>query len=477
MSEFQIINGTFVISIDLMNYFNTILTYYENLISNDCSTKSIELQISKWIISTNPKISYNLERRSNMSILRQMDRSCNDIATFKKIYHSYFITNELLMLVQRVIDRYTVDASIIKKAFENLLPIIKLLYKIESITTLSSPKVFFVDKIRTVGSFIRNSFFDIIYRELYFAYLIEQRDCELLTSTSNISVQTSSVVCAKEHNSVNLLDDDIPSLVLNKYLTRIDDINSIRSVDKKLYEHYNSKTLRIIAILNLKQIVNKFFMLNIEEFTKAITLCGAIVAGSLVAQCFYGGIDSVIVESDCDLYVSESADWSSLLDLIIKSGYKLCNEDPIPQLTDSYFHSEQVFYRFNSNILSVVNYQNEARRKIQIITVSYPAKSFSTFEFGQFVVSTYDLTFLKNFYDGTNLYTYDFKGIVTKRGSVTPYVQIKCAVSDAIFVDGVILSKWYRAVTATIIRCLKYQKRGFIITHVPDFSLVTELGI
>jgi len=108
-------------------------------------------------------------------------------------------------------------------------------------------------------------------------------------------------------------------------------------------------------------------------------------------------------------------------------------------------------YRFNSNTLSVLSYQNDARRKIQIITVRYPAFEFSTFEFGQFVVSTYDLKFLKNFYDGTTLYTYDFKGTVTKRGSVTPYVQTKCAVTDATTIDGVTLSKWYRAVTATIV--------------------------
>jgi len=68
--------------------------------------------------------------------------------------------------------------------------------------------------------------------------------------------------------------------------------------------------------------------------------------------------------------------------------------------------------------------------------------------------------------------------VLLQRGAalVTPYVQIKCAVTDATTIDGVTLSKWYRAVTATIIRCLKYQKRGFTIAHVPDFSLVTEFG-
>jgi len=568
MSAFQIINGTFVVGTNLMNFFNIILMYYEILISNDCSTESIELLISKWTTSANLEeeshvrsINYSLQRKSNEIMFKHMDESCSNITTFKRIYQS-FLTNELLLLVQKVIDMYIIDAIIVKKALENLLPIIKLLCKIESITTLSSPRIFFVDKIRTIGNFIRNSWFHIIYREIYLAYLVQQRDCQLLRNSSDScvshsvvyadvctpqtrtetvaansettiltrlhflgtggrigedlvqreedadlasaisssilesykdlnhdgtipqdkksypqSLEASEVMTTGYHSNINFVQYDIPSVVLNAYITNIDDINSIRSVSKSLLEHYSIKTMTNIAILNLSQILNKCFMLNTDKFTEAIISCGAVVAGSLVAQSFYGGMDSVLTESDCDLYIAENTDCSSLLDVIITSGYKLCNEDPLPEMTDSHFFSSEVSYRFNSNIISVSNYENNARKKIQVITVRQPATALSTFEFGKFVVSTYDLTFLKNFYDGINLYTYDFIGIVTKKGSVTPFVQTKIAISDAVTVNAITLSTWYRALTATIIRCLKYQKRGFTIDNVPDLSLVTELRI
>ena len=141
------------------------------------------------------------------------------------------------------------------------------------------------------------------------------------------------------------------------------------------------------------------------------------------------------------------------------------------------FYSDDVPYISNASILLVENYKNKVGRKVQIIKIRTPADVLTTFDFGRFVVHSYDLTFLKNFFDGINLYTADFVGVVRKVGSVTLFAKSACTVNELTAQHYELLSNWYRSITFTIIRCLKYQQRGFYIDNVPETSLVTELGI
>jgi len=92
-------------------------------------------------------------------------------------------------------------------------------------------------------------------------------------------------------------------------------------------------------------------------------------------------------------------------------------------------------------------------------------------------VNDYDLTFLQNFFYGSNLHTNDFHGVVKKTGSVTTFVRTACTVNVSTAKNPELLRNWYRSITVTTIRCLKYQQRGFQIDGVPELSLVTELGI
>jgi len=230
----------------------------------------------------------------------------------------------------------------------------------------------------------------------------------------------------------------------------------------------------------------KFFMINADELTKALLSCNAILGGSIVAQSFHGDAETVFKTSDANFYVPVKSDSTALEDLILSSGYELYTTDlPLSLLhnhlatnyMDSYFYSADVSYKLSSNILLVSNYKNDFGVKIQIIKVQCPADVKTTFDFGQFVVNDYDLTFLQNFFDGSNLYTNDFNGVVKKTGSVTALVRTACTVDVSTAKNPELLTTWYRSITATIIRCLKYQQRGFLIDGVPEFSLVTELGI
>jgi hypothetical protein len=137
MSVFQVVDGYFFIKKEFMSIIDMALHHYEVLVSNRCSTDIIELQINSWIRSTAENDLDIMDSKSNYQRLKLMDPVCNDIATFKFVYHDSFIVNQCLLLIQKLIDNYPNDGDILKKALLNLLPIIRLLCEIQSISIIS----------------------------------------------------------------------------------------------------------------------------------------------------------------------------------------------------------------------------------------------------------------------------------------------------------------------------------------------------
>jgi hypothetical protein len=274
MSIFQIVNNYFIIKLDFIDNINAVLTHYKNLIQNRCSTDSIDLLISNWTKSTAENNPGKWNNISQLQLLKLMDPICDNITTFKNIYHTTYITNQGLKLLQILIDKYAVDATIVKNALLNLLPIVKLLCEIDSVTTLSWHRLVFKKKMMNIDRFINLRIHDIIFREVYFAYLIQQRDSKLLSRPKCSTTTSILATCANQNTNVNLLDGVFPNLILHPYITEMGDINCIRSVNKDLYLHYNSEVMKGIAVQNLKDIVTKFFMINADEFATALLSCG-----------------------------------------------------------------------------------------------------------------------------------------------------------------------------------------------------------
>ena len=48
----------------------------------------------------------------------------------------------------------------------------------------------------------------------------------------------------------------------------MDEINNIRSINSDLYHHYNSTTMKRIALRNLKTFVSSFFKINVDELSE-----------------------------------------------------------------------------------------------------------------------------------------------------------------------------------------------------------------
>jgi len=471
---------------DVIDLIDSFLSRYLILIDNKRSTDSIDLVLNNWTTSTAENNPSELNNKAMLAWFKLEDETFDDFTSFNIIYFDTYIKYRALRLLQKLIDEYAVDSNIIKNALLKLIQTLFLYSGVSCTKTISSHRLPFIKKMDNIGRFFQSYGCKIIYRELYIAYLVEQRDKHPLSYPRLYS--TANSVCAVEGTPVDLLSNDFPNVILNSYITNIYDINNIRVLNKKLFNHYNAETMTKVAIQNLKNIVTKFFMISADELTKALLSCSAIIGGSIVTQSFYGGAETVFKTSDANFYVPVQSDSTVLEDLVLNSGYELYTTDlPLTILfnpdnidddyINSYYYTNSVSDVYSSSILLVNKYKNTFGKKIQIIKVQSPADVETTFEFGQFVVNHYDLTFLQNFFDGSNLYTYDFHGIVKKTGSVTALVRKACTVNVSTAKYPKLLKKWYRSITATTIRCLKFQQRGFQIDSIPELSLVNELGI
>jgi len=478
MSIFQKVNNYFLLKSETIEEISALLTHYKTLINNRRSTDSIDLQINKWTKSTAENNPENLNNKASLAWLKLKDGMCDDITSFSTTYFDTFIKYTGLSLLQGLIDKYAIDANIVKNALLNLIQIVKLLSEIDSIRTIPWHRLVFKKKMDNIAGFINSKMHDFIYREVYIAYLVQQRDSKLLNHPRLYSTNSVVAVCKKNVTKVMLLSNNMENMILHPYITKMDDINCIRLVSKDLYLHYNSETMKGIAVQNLKDIINNFFMINVDEFTTALLSCGAILGGSIVAQSFHGSANTVFRKSDANIYVPIMNNYFAIEELILKSGYELYTTSQPSLLEDnSYFYSSDVSCHFNSSILFVRNYKNKMGRKVQVTIVRCPANVVTTYDFGQFVVNFFDLTFLQNFFDGITLYTHDFHGVVRKIGSITSFIKRICTFNDSTAKYPELLRNWYSIVTTTTIRCLQYQQCGFQIDGVPELSLVTELGI
>jgi len=184
-------------------------------------------------------------------------------------------------------------------------------------------------------------------------------------------------------------------------------------------------------------------------------------------------------DSDIDIYVPVSnVDISRyLIDFIFDADYSRVEETQPVIADDTHYLPQNLGYRFNHSIEGVVTLKHKTtNKKIQIISVAN-TDGMTTYEFGQFVVSSFDFTFLKNFYDGTTLYTFDFHGIVKKCGSISPYVTQKMDLHSYPKLRPFQVLYWYSATMATLIRVIKYKSRGYQIDNIPQFSLVKQLNL
>jgi len=519
MSFFHIVNMKFLLCNVFISKIEDILMAYKGLFSSGHCVDSIKLLISNWSRGSTPienkkKISFN-----NWQTLKVDDYVCESLERFNQIFYDTYLTNKCLYLVQNLIDDYTIDSSIIKFALPNLLSIMELQSRIESFLQQSHGRLTFPKKLLHISRFMKRKIYHIVYREIYFAYLIQERDNKLQkismrmisTLKSNdvnneatfhvqengefLDVSTSTIIMSTEkiqHVEVNEKQDQhqeskssvnfhhIQDLVLQTHLTKLTEIKTVRNVNTELLKYYSIQRVKQIAIENLKNIIQVIFNLNSSKFIDLLVQCGAILSGSITEQCIHDNSISYNPESDVDIYVPRSKlhNATSLVEFILSAGYTEYAETQPVISNDSHFLPRSLGYRFNHSIDAITTFKNEQTgRKIQVISVCN-SNGMSTFEFGKFVVSSFDLTFLMNFFDGVTLHVQDFHGVIKKHGSVTSYVADKCTLTFSNLNEGdKSLRVWYSATMATILRVIKYQGRGYQIDNIPHFSLVKQVKI
>ena len=508
MSFFHIVNMKFLLCNEFIDKIKRILAVYKVLITNRYCVDNIKSLISNWKRSSIPvEIKENMIEQ-NVQNLKMQDATCNSIEKLDNMNNTYSI-NKCTYLIQNLIDTYTINVNITKTTLENLLPIIELLVKIDSVAILPSCRLTFVKKITYIAQFLKRNFNLIIYRETYFAYLKEEMHKKLskvttatekkltLSDDSSIDIRNISFNILNNDNAhddtlvdhitidsnvtvpkMTKLFSDIQDVFLAKHVTNLTEINSLRAVSMDFYNYYDVVTVKKIAIKNLESIIKNVFMLDSIQFFKLLERCGAIISGSVTEQIIHGAL--IDKDSDIDIYVPVSnVDISRcLIDFIFDADYSRVEETQPVMADDTHYVPRNLVYRFNHSIEGVVTLKHKtANKKIQIISIAN-TDGMTTYEFGQFVVSSFDFTFLKNFYDGTTLYTFDFPGIVKKCGSISPYVTQKMDLNSYPKLKGLFpVQFWYSATMATLTRVIKYKSRGYQIDNIPQFSLVKQLNL
>jgi len=478
MSFYLLVDAKFVVKRDFMSRIIEVLKAYKVIIENGGSADDIDMIISNWspITSTASLV---------LPKLTSLRNPFGSIITFKHEYTKYITTN-CMILVQNLIEMYTIDVSIAKLALQNLLSLTVLQSEMDSVSVMQLSRVRYAKRISNISSFLSDEICDIVYRELLFAYLSKKRDDELLRSSKDllIDLSYSSILefqstVTNEKFTPSFLWSNIDNLVFDEHIRNLEDINSLRVVNKELNEHFSFDKIKSIVTENLMNIIDNFFLLNSYEFSKLIAKIGAIISGSAIEQSCRGGASKFRDDSDLDVYIRGGA--NEFVMFITGAGYEAVESYEQPTIAfTTHFYSNKLMYRFNSSIIGVYNFKNGKGRKVQMILIN-DGDDLTNYEFGQFIISTYDFTFLMNFYDGHNLYIHDYQGIVKKRGTISDFVIQRCTYrNDEGFQVGVLKSairSWYCATTATIIRCFKYEALGYKIDNIPSLSFVTQLNI
>jgi hypothetical protein len=491
MSFYLVVNGKFVVKRDFINRIIEILAAYKVIIQNGGSVEDIHMLISNWSTSGTDIPDFT----QSTSVLK---KSLTSISKFKHDYTN-FITTNCLILVRNLIGLYTIDVGIAKLALENLISVTLVQNDMDSICFLQTCRLRYAKRISNISSFITEELPDIIYRELYFLYLKKDMLLSLPSSDEENLVHlahNSTVSChptdtnrdttespssdTKQTFTPYFLWSNLDNLIFDEHIRSFEDINSLRIVDKSLNAHFTIDKMKSIAIENLMDILQNVFMLNSSEFCTLIANIGAIISGSAIEQSTHGGAINFREKSDLDVYVRDHP--NEFVMFITGAGYEAVElNEAVPTIAfNSYFYSNKLMYRFNSSIAGVYNFKNAKGRKIQMILID-DADDLSSYMFGQHIVSMYDFTFLMNFYDGVNIFFHDYQGIVKKQGRISEFVVSKCTYrNETGFQVGSLKSSvrnWYCALTATIIRCLKYEKLGYKIDNIPSLSFVTQLNL
>jgi hypothetical protein len=134
------------------------------------------------------------------------------------------------------------------------------------------------------------------------------------------------------------------------------------------------------------------------------------------------------------------------------------NENENPDLVHLSFS-----YQLVDHFRQVQSFKHSTTNRIvQIITVI--RSEISSERLGRYVTSKFDISFLKNYWNGNCIITFCLRDIMSKRGTINESVLSLCSYDNFFSrIDDCNIIRYFDSKTTVQLRVLKYKLRGFDI--------------
>ena len=388
-----------------------------------------------------------------------------DIISFQAAFDEYQY-NYVIYLIKRLLSLYQNHQNVIIYA---LLQLITLMIRNASHTIFKLTMPFndnnntyvcnIFDKMIEEKRFIDSKLSSIIYRELYLSYLTIKASRVLLERLTFVNV----VVPRNNEYIFNLLK---VSYFANDFIADIRDLVSLSLCSKHLNQYFSTNYIDNVVISNFKDTVESVYKLNFDQLNIELLKVNGIISGSTMLQCFYGNSKLYNENSDLDIYIWENEDenYQSLVSYLTSNDYtlqvinSLVNENPdLVHLSFSYqlvdhFRQVQSFKHSKTN------------RTVQLTTVV--RSEISSVKLGKYVTSKFDISFLKNYWNGKNFTTLCRRDIMSKKGTINENVLSICSYDNFFSrIDDCNTIRYFDSKTTVQVRVLKYTERGFTISN------------
>jgi len=396
-----------------------------------------------------------------------------DVVSYLNEHNNYLHTT-IINLLEQLLSSYSENALVIKTLFQ-LINIIERVPLLEDVIK-NQTKI----SLRLKGelSFIIKRFSVLIYREFYIAYLqskFQIDDIIPLTTNTYFTINNADITPTSTNNIIDKIKlYEVFKLVLNGFfIVDIREIKNLILVNKDLCTLFNPQECMPIFRNNLKDIIVNIYNLDYEIFTKLLLKVNGIISGSSVLQCILGNWKEYSKSSNLNIYVQEPGNKEeniknlvNFLNFLIHRNYKI-QEKTLSSLIQTH---ENVNFGYHGFFISEVQTYKHfvSRRSIQITYIN----NTYNLPLGELVASKFDISFLKNYFDGHDIHTYCLNDIIKRTGVITQEILKKCSYNyDGIYhIETKDLYKYLLFNTELHIRILKYLSRGFKIIGYEEFK-------
>jgi hypothetical protein len=156
---------------------------------------------------------------------------------------------------------------------------------------------------------------------------------------------------------------------------------------------------------------------------------------------------------------------------MVPKGYSIINDS---NTIDGYIYVSFNYQMRKStiNIKQVESYKHTITNRIIQLIVIGEDENISKENLGEYVISSFDISLVKNYYNGKNLVITKLNDILQKTGYISENIKKACTYNITRFNQRTNIMSYFQLLTALQIRVLKYNSRGF---HIHNEDICSHL--